>query len=385
MIIILAVLGLFGWNSIHARAQNGSSQQPVETVSPAAAPTQVDTGSIVDVTGNARTRQSAVLSWQASGKVGEVKVKNGDKVNAGDVLASLDSSSLPVDIITAQSDLVSDTVTLQDLQQSKTPKAQAQVDLLAAQKAYTDTLTTQQNLLNWTSQPAYSEAWQAVSLAQTNLDRARANFNAIPGSRKSNTDKARATFELRRASRGLQMAQKKLDLLGVPTQAELDKAAANTALALAQVQDAQRSLDQVANGPSAKDLAAAQARVASDQVTINSAKITAPFSGVVTRVDSHPGDLVSPGTVAFQIDDTSVMDVDLQVSEVDVNKVKVGQAVSLIFDAIQDKQYNGKVTQVSTVGVTTSGAVFYAATVQITNPDASIKPGMTAAATITVK
>jgi HlyD family secretion protein len=97
------------------------------------------------------------------------------------------------------------------------------------------------------------------------------------------------------------------------------------------------------------------------------------------------GDQVSPGTNAFRIDDLSQMKVDVQVSEVDINSVQVGQPVTLTFDAIAGKAYNGKVVEVAQVGDAVQGAVNFTVTVVLTDQDNSVKPGMTAAVTISVK
>ena len=97
------------------------------------------------------------------------------------------------------------------------------------------------------------------------------------------------------------------------------------------------------------------------------------------------GDQVSPGTKAFRVDDLSHMKVDVQVSEVDINSVQVGQAVTLSFDAISGKVYTGKVVEVAQAGDPVQGAVNFTVTVELTSPDAKVKPGMTAAVTITVK
>jgi HlyD family secretion protein len=97
------------------------------------------------------------------------------------------------------------------------------------------------------------------------------------------------------------------------------------------------------------------------------------------------GDQVSPGTKAFRIDDLSQMKVDVQVSEVDINSVQVGQPVTLTFDAIAGKGYNGKVVEMAQVGNPVQGAVNFTVTVVLTDSDQSVKPGMTAAVTIMVK
>jgi HlyD family secretion protein len=79
------------------------------------------------------------------------------------------------------------------------------------------------------------------------------------------------------------------------------------------------------------------------------------------------------------------MKVDVQVSEVDINSVQVGQPVTLTFDAIAGKGYTGKVLEVAQAGDSVQGAVNFTVTVVLTDMDKSVKPGMTAAVTITVK
>jgi HlyD family secretion protein len=97
------------------------------------------------------------------------------------------------------------------------------------------------------------------------------------------------------------------------------------------------------------------------------------------------GDQVSPLINAFRIDDLTQMKVDVQVSEVDINSVQVGQPVTLTFDAISGKTYNGKVVEVAQAGDTVQGVVNFTVTVVLTDADKNVKPGMTAAVTITVK
>ena len=64
------------------------------------------------------------------------------------------------------------------------------------------------------------------------------------------------------------------------------------------------------------------------------AHIIAPFDGTVTQAEPAVGDQVSTGTVAFRVDDLSHLLVDVQVSEVDINTVAIGQDATLTFDAV---------------------------------------------------
>jgi len=113
--------------------------------------------------------------------------------------------------------------------------------------------------------------------------------------------------------------------------------------------------------------------------------ITAPFGGVVTSVDVLPGDLVSPNTLAFRIDNLSILLVDVGVSEIDINQIGVGQPVTLSFDAVLGKEYQGSVVEVSPVGVKEQGLVSFGVTIELIDADEDVRPGLTAAVSIVVR
>ena len=118
---------------------------------------------------------------------------------------------------------------------------------------------------------------------------------------------------------------------------------------------------------------------------MNLARVAAPFSGIVTESYPLPGDQVSAGTTAFRVDDLSSLLVDVSVSEVDINSVAVGQPVILTFDAILGREYQGVVVEVAQTGTMSAGVVSFKVTVELTDADSLVKPGMTAAVNITVK
>ena len=95
----------------------------------------------VGATGTVRARQSAVLAWQSAGTVDQVSARVGERVDEGDVMATLASTSLPQNIILAQADLVEAQKALDDLLHSDTARAQA---LIAVQQAQ-DALETAQD------------------------------------------------------------------------------------------------------------------------------------------------------------------------------------------------------------------------------------------------
>ncbi len=72
---------------------------------------------------------------------------------------------------------------------------------------------------------------------------------------------------------------------------------------------------------------------------------------------------MAAGQTAFRLDDLSRLLVDVSVSEVDINSVAVDQPVTLTFDAILGKIYNGKVVEVAQVGTSDQGVVNFKVTV----------------------
>lgn len=334
--VVLVLIFIVGFLFIRGGRQQKSPYQ-TETLS------KGSLTATVGATGSVRAAQNALLVWQTSGTVDKVNVTVGDVVKMGDVLATLAKTSLPQNIILAEADLVTAQGNLDDLMKSDTARSQAAIALLSAQDAYDKAKTYRESL-------------------NGKIDLQKVTFVTIGG----------RTFP------------KITYYKGYADPETIEKADNDLSLKKAQLDDAQRAYDRVKDGPNAADVAAAQARVDAAQATLNAALIKAPFNGTITQADPMPGDQVSAGTTAFRIDDLSSLLVDVQVSEIDINNVSVGQSVSVTFDAIPNKTYNGKVTEVSQAGDIVSGAVNFTVTVQLTDGDQNVKPGMTAAVNIVV-
>ncbi len=305
----------------------------------------------VGATGTVRAVQSAALDWQINGVVDKVNVKVGDTVKKGDVLATLEKAQLPQNVILAQSDLVAAQKALQNAS-SDTASAQAAIDLKSAQDAYKKAYDYRLSL--------NGKQW---------IEEVRINY--IHG----------------------QQVPEIVWHRGYEDAGTLQKADNDLALKKARLDDAQRTYDDLKNGPNSSDVAAAQAKVDAAQATLNLASIIAPIDGVVTQASSLPGDSVGPASQAsttadqsaFRIDNLSSLLVDVQVSEVDINDVAIDQPSTLTLDAIPNKTYHGKVMGVSQAGAVSSGAVNFTVTVQLSDADEQVKPGMTSAVNIIVK
>jgi HlyD family secretion protein len=297
----------------------------------------------IGATGTVRAKQTAVLIWQAAGTVDTVNVKVGDNVPANFVMALLAKTSLPQSVIMAEADLVDAQKALDDLLNSTTAQAQSVVALREAQEAY-------DKAANW-----------RVEL-NGKIDIKEIHYKKIFG----------RTVPILKEYRGY------------ASEETIAKADEDLALAQAKLDDAQREFDRLKNGASTVDTTAAQARVDAARATLNLARVIAPFAGIVTESYPLPGDQIAAGATAFRVDDLSSLLVDVEVSEVDINSVSVGQAATLSFDAILGKEYHGKVVEVAQTGTSVSGVVNFKVTVELTDADMDVKPGMTAAVNIVV-
>jgi len=379
VLVIVAALAFFVWQN-NSKAASGSTYQ-----TPPAARGELTAS--VGATGTVRAGQQATLTWQTSGRVETVNAQIGSVVKADQVLANLVQTSMSQSIILAEADLISAKKSLADLLASNTSLAQAEQKLANAKQDVEDAQKKVDSLTYArASDNLVLQTDANLVIARRDLEKAEENFKAFRNKPDGDSTKAEAMLRLTNAR------QKVTDLtvkynwyVGKATNIDAEKYRANLAVAQAQLADAQREIERLKDGPSADDIASAEARIAAAQSTLNQSKIIAPFNGVITQANPVAGDMVTPSTVAYRMDDLSRLLIDLEISEVDINSVEVNQPVSITFDAVQGKTYNGKVLLVNQAGDDKSGAVNFIVTVELSDADQFVKPGMTAAVTISVK
>ena len=369
ILIIVAILaaggyGFYLWQQRQLAAQTSS----LETT-PAARGSLTAT---IGATGQVSSKQTASLLWKASGTVQDVYVKIGDSVKTGDKLAELEQTSLPQAIILAQADLESANKALDDLY---TNAEIAKVQALTSIATYAKNVkSAQYQLDNFTipENQAGLDTLEALDLMKQKLDEATAAFE--PYKFLASGDKTRDEFK------------EKLDLAQSDYNAVVKRLDYENALevAKANLNKARKDYKKWENGPSADEIAATKARIAAAQATISQAWIEAPFNSTVSLAIPQPGDLVTPNSTAFRVDDLSSLFVDLAVSEVDINQIEAGQPVSLTFDAVRGGIYRGEVVSVDRVGTSNQGVVEFIVTVRLTDADEQVKPGMTAAVNVVV-
>jgi HlyD family secretion protein len=138
-----------------------------------------------------------------------------------------------------------------------------------------------------------------------------------------------------------------------------------------------------------------EANVENAQYDLNKVRIVSPIAGIVTRRNIEEGETVmigtmnNAGTVLLTIADLSVIETEVEVDETDIPFIKLGQTALVTIDAIPDKKFPGKVTEVGNSAIQATGA---AAATRATNfkvvvtldgtiPD--VRPGFTCTAVVT--
>jgi HlyD family secretion protein len=381
ILIALGIAGFFGFQQYQrVQAEANSNYQTVQV-------NRGDLTATVGATGTVQANQSVIVNWQTSGRVGEVFVNVGDEVQFDQVLSSLDASTLPQSVILARADLVAARRNLENLQNSDLARAQAQQALITAQQALDDAMkkreskdyarasndTVDENRANYViAQDAVSKAEQVYDmfdhLPQEDPNRAAA-FSQLAAARKTR-DRALANLNY---------------LLGRPDDLEIAQADATVELAQAQLKDAEREWDRLRNGADPDDIDAAKARITALEMTLEQVNLKAPINGTITDIGIKTGDQAvpnSPTGFAFRIDDLSRLLVDVQITEVDINRIRTGQPAILSFDAIADQEFIGKVIEVARIGQVQQGLVNFTITIQLANNGGEVRPGMTAAVNI---
>jgi len=394
---LLAVVLIFAGVFYYYRTKPATKENVVQT-------STIGTGNIIlSATGLGTLIPSNEVSFgfKQSGQVSEVLAALGEKVEAGQVLARLDSSTLelqykqaegnvaalssPAEIASAEQAVADAKASLatarDDLQFMIGPEmfvseeqlANARQVLESAQAAVAkdDSDANKQQL---------SKAEAAVAAAQKTLDYAYKNY--------SNSYTLQTFTYPIRNDRGV---TKQRELIA-PTDAELLNVRAAYALAVSNLSDAQNYLD-VLNGtkkteevPTSSVTSITDAKLTFDlaRAALDAAELIAPISGTVTSIDINVGEDI--GTLAVvtisSMDQPYTLDVNLD--ETDWDKAKVGYIASVTFDLLPDDNYPAKIVQVYPMLDDSSGTSMVHIVVQLDHQiSADLPVGSTASVDVT--
>jgi RND family efflux transporter MFP subunit len=428
IILALAGMGFFFHTSLLAligqqtNAQASAANQAESTVAIRPASNQVSAAGNIDLA--AASQQALVL--QVTGIITHVAVQVGDTVKPGDLLVVLDSTDLERAVQQAQLNVASSQAALDKLAQPAKPTdvAAAQAGLTAAQKDLADLQApdaTQlaaaktalaaaqakyQDLKNGPSEAQKTQLAAEFHKAAVTLAQAQEAYNKIAyssdvGMTQQAMDLQNATIDydttkaaydvatqptqtnLQSAINGVATAQSQLKALQQPTEAQLADAEAKVASAKATLAD-------LVSGPTEPDWRTAELAVeqvklalAQAQTNLDRAQLRSPITGTVLAVNVELGQQAPAGLNAITLADLTALELTINVAEVDIPKVQVGQPAQITLDALPGQTFNGVVSRIAPASTSQSGVVNYPVTIRLNNIDgAGVRPGMTAVATL---
>jgi HlyD family secretion protein len=420
--IVVLVLGLVGAGILALQRQARSAQ-----AQPATTTTTVTRGSIeetVSASGNVIARQEASLAFATSGEIAAVPVIEGQQIQAGEVLARLDTTSLERQVARSQASL--DTARARLAQAQEPPTAE---ELASAQAALDSALAAYDKVL---AGPSEAE----IASAQAALDSARANYKKVKAG-PSQEDLAAAQAQVDNARASLQQAQAAYDRIKDQPDAAMRQESLNLQSATISLQQAQANYDSAANHPTASELASAAAQVAQAEASLDAllerptaselasaaaqvaqarsslaalqarpkaadvavfqaqvdeaalalaqaedgledALLVAPFPGRVLQVNARQGEWASPGSPAVVLAATQQLALEINVDEVDVSRLAEGQDAYLKLDALKGHEIAGTVTYIAPSSSSVGGAVAYLVKIEFDPGDLPMRLGMTA-------
>lgn len=211
-----------------------------------------------------------------------------------------------------------------------------------------------------------------------------ATYQANVGAALSAVDGALQSLSSAKSALDLQSQLNAAEVSGAQsalTSATFAVTAADNAVAQAEADLALRQ-----SGNRAEVIAAQRAAVASQEATLSGLyadlakrKIVAPLDAVVTEVTVHVGETASPSQPAIVLNAHGKFEIVANVSEVDIAKVRVGQAVAITLDAFPpSEKWAGKVASVDPAEKVVEGVIFYETKFVFDQEDERVRSGMTA-------
>jgi HlyD family secretion protein len=404
-----------------AVAQTPATGQPTNVVTTTIRPS----GGVASISaaGNVDVITQTSVVFQVNGTVASVNVQAGDKVNAGDVLATLDTTDLaraerqaelnlassqaalqkltnpdPRDVQAAQAQLASAQQNLYKVLAGPTASqlAAAKANLASAQDAYTKLLAgqTQDQLTQLAA--AVADAQEALQQAQSAYDKV-ANLGDAGSTTQAQALQS-ATVAYQNAVAAYNQATQPPDAATVQADLNAVKSAqyqlenlqpteADIAAARAAVSSAQTALNKL-TAPSQVDVQTAQIAVQQAELNLQLAKtnrddaqLRVPIAGTILTVGVVVGQQVSTGFQAVTVADVSQLQLAVNLAEIDVTRIQLAESVEISIDALPGRTYHGTIIRIAPSSTSVQGVVNYPVTIQLTDKDLSnVRPGMTAVA-----
>jgi membrane fusion protein YbhG len=270
---------------------------------------------------------------KVGGRIDQVLVREGDKVQPGQVLITFDDQEMQAQVKQSKANAVKAArgYRPEEIAEARAAAAQARADYEQRENGYRQ---------------------QDIDAAQADLERARAeeirshaDFNRYEALAQKDLvsrqqrDTAEATWKVALAVQ--QNAQHKLDELHSGYRAE------EIASAKAKYEQMQATLAKLEHGNRREDVDLAQAAYAYDEARFRERQVVAPSAATVEVLDVRPGDLIAPNTPVATLLESDQIYVRIYIPETELYRVKLGQKAEVRVDALPNTVVDGVVEQIN--------------------------------------
>jgi multidrug resistance efflux pump len=270
---------------------------------------------------------------KVGGRIQQVLVREGDRVQAGQTLITFDDKELEASLAQARANAQKSQrgFRSEEIQEARAGAAQAKADYEMHLKGYRkeDIAAAQADLDRTAAEEtrAHLDFQRYEALAQKDLVS------------KQQRDTAEANWKTSLAAK--ENAQHKLDELQHGFRPE------EIAMAEAKYQQAQATLEKMQHGNRREDVQASNAELAYEEARFRERQVLAPTAATVEVLDVRPGDLIAPNTPVATLLESDQIYVRIYVPETELNKVSVGQKAEIHVDPFQKQTFNGVVEQIN--------------------------------------
>lgn len=376
---------LAGFTAILLAACGSAPVTPTPTVQ--ASPVK-NTNLSTAAEGNLEPVQTARLNFAASGPVVEVLVKEGDRVQADQVIARLKSDAGRNALAEAEAALVTAQAN-QAAYRTQLPQliAAAEGEIKAAQAQQAGAAAGRNR------QAEIIEAEAALAQARYAQTQLETTMNILREYKKdSGNNWQKLQLAYANAVKAVQAAEARVKALkaGSPTDraasAQIDAAKAGEAAAQARLDQLIAERDGKATDSFEAALQQAQAAIESARVALAQTELHAPFAGAIAQLNLKVGEPAPANQPAVVLADLAGWQITTDdVTEIKVPGIKPGQGVQIKIDALPDVTLRGEVTSISSVSEVKSGDVVYPVKIKVLDNDPRLRWGMTAAVTFEEK
>lgn len=368
LIILLVIIGI-GAGVYYYNSRQAASQAPQYQI------VTVQRGTVVSkvtTTGTISPNRQVALTFKSAGTVAEVLVQPGDRVTEGQLLARLDDRDYQLAVEQAESALE-----ISKLQLAKAEAGPSPEDIAAARASVESAEASLNKLKQGPTPQEITVAKSSLEQARIALQQAQAAYDKVAwvggvGALPQSLQLQQATIQYEAALANYQLATQGA------TESQIKAAEA-------QVAQAKANLQRLLKSPSEEDLAIAREQVHQAEINLEKARnalegarLVAPFAGIVAQVNIRELESVPMGQPAIVLIDDSTFYINVNVDELDIPLVAVGQQARVTLDALPGVELAGHVDYIAPVATSVGGITSYQVKVIIDQADPRVRVGMTA-------